>query len=454
MSSVKTPDLRVGILSDVHIGFEGHINPYYYGIGSPGYQNNQEKWWEYSLKWFKNRGVDAIVVPGDMTNACDYTGHKWGMQCSRNEMLRLVELFREVFDGTDCELICVYGNHDIVQREETLNGGEATHWQDAFGEPYTRVVRKTVKGYAFVGAHWGYEAEAGPVLAEEAAAAAGKPVFYIQHGGIKDTTVGSTVKECSQNYDEGINNVRDWENVVAFSGHTHRVITDERAIWQSAAPGAPKCTSITCSTMNYGEVMSGMVNGENLETKHGLYMTVTGQDVNIERVSFWTDEMRALTDGKKTEQNFELCAASCGKDWHFTVGGEKVYDFEKRAAECVAPEFPAYSCAARFCGDTFAHVYFQAALPLERDDDLIHSYIVEAVDADGNVAGYGETCTEHHIDHDPARMGRSYQAVVFGLKPETEYTFNVYARDCYQLKSKNPITTKGKTQAPGYERLR
>ena len=41
------PDLRIAVMSDVHIGFTGHINPNYYGLSQPG---DQDKWWEYALR--------------------------------------------------------------------------------------------------------------------------------------------------------------------------------------------------------------------------------------------------------------------------------------------------------------------------------------------------------------------------------------------------------------------
>ena len=169
MTDQTAPTLRAGIISDVHIGFTGHINPHYYGLGQ-GPVGDQDLWWEYSLRWFSHRGVDVIVVPGDMTNACDYSVPSWSAPCSRREMERFCVIFRKVFAGTDTQLVTIYGNHDdFVQAEETANGGASTHWQDVFGEPYAPVVRKTVHGFAFVGAHWGHEAQAGPAVAEAVA---------------------------------------------------------------------------------------------------------------------------------------------------------------------------------------------------------------------------------------------------------------------------------------------
>ena len=439
--------LRAGIISDVHIGFTAHINPHYYGLGQ-GPIGDQDLWWEYVLRWFRYRGTDVIVVPGDMTNACDYSIPSWSAPCSRREMERFYAIFKKVFGGTDTQLVTIYGNHDdFVQREETANGGTRTHWQDVFGEPYAPVVCKIVKGYRFVGAHWGHEGEAGPAVAEAVAASGGLPVFYIQHDALPGTTVASDPGQRPDLSDAGLRCVRDYDTVVALSGHTHRSITNECAIWQAERPGEPRCTSITCSTLNYGDQDGGRINGENLMTKQALYMTADGADLRFERLSFWTPEMRALAKAEKTEPDFAACTASCGADWVFTTGGERRYGFARRAALCAAPEFPPEADIAVFRGDRAVQLYFPAALPLNRDDDLIFSYVAEAVDASGAVVRQASVFTEHHIDHDPARFAANYQAVIYGLAPDTEYTFRVFARDCYGLRSARPLTIRARTLA-------
>ena len=60
----KKPDLRIAIISDPHIGFTGHINPNYYGLGQEPL-GSQDKWFEYALRYFKKRGIDALVISSD-----------------------------------------------------------------------------------------------------------------------------------------------------------------------------------------------------------------------------------------------------------------------------------------------------------------------------------------------------------------------------------------------------
>lgn len=431
--------VRVGIISDVHIGFNGHNDPKYYGkLGKIGYYGElQKEWWRYTLCWFKNRGVDLILVPGDMSNACDYENgtRDGGTVISRKEIGELKAIFDEVFSGTTTELMCIYGNHDNrVQVQEKSKGGDFEHWKNVFGEEYSPIVKKEVGGYTFIGAHWGNERLAEPYIEKACSENPDKPVFYIQHDYLDGTTPGGN-KEV-----EDPANARDYENLVIFTGHTHTSLVDESAIWQPSEENVPNFTTINCSTLNYGYVYGSPVNGDNLRTKHALYMTVSGNEVNLERLSFWTDEMRALTEGRKNNQDFSLCTKSCGKDWHFKIG-EKLYDVNSRKAASVPAEFSETAYMGIDKKDTYATLFFPAA----EVKDNIHSYLLEAYDTDGNLVGENFVNTEHHIDASCEYYSDYYSVAIGGLEPDTEYIFKVYARDWFFNKSKAPLVVKAKT---------
>ena len=432
--------LRVGIISDVHIGFNGHNDPQYFGhFGKIGYYGEMQKeWWRYTLCWFKNKGVDLILVPGDMSNACDYetwTREK-GLLNSRKEIGELKSIFDEVFMGTSTELMCIYGNHDNrIQMQEKSNGGDFDHWKDVFGEEYSPVVKKEVCGYTFIGAHWGKEKLAEPFIEKYCKENPGKPVFYIQHEHILNTTPGLSKKQI-----EDPANARDFENLVIFTGHTHSSLVNERTIWQPSEEDAPNYTTINCSTMNYGHIAESPVNGENLRTKHALYMTVNGDEVNLERLSFWTEEMCALTEGRKANQDFSLCTKSCGKDWHFKIG-EKVYDVKSRKTSSVPAEFAKTAYMGISKKDTYATLFFPAA----ETKDNTHSYVLEVYDTEGNIVGENTINTEHHIDASCEYYSDYYSIAIGGLEPETEYVFKVYARDWFLNKSEVPLVVKAKT---------
>ena len=171
-------------------------------------------------------------------------------------------------------------------------------------------------------------------------------------------------------------------------------------------------------------------------------MTVSGNELNFERLSFWTEEMRALTEGKKSNQDFSLCTKSCGNDWHFKVG-EKVYDVKSRKAASVPAEFAKTAYMGIDKKDTYATLLFPAA----ENNGNIHSYILEVYDTEGNKVGENTVTTEHHIDASYEHYSDYYTIAIGGLKPETEYVFKVYARDWFFNKSNVPLVVKAKTLA-------
>lgn len=450
---MKKPDIRIGIISDPHLGFTGHINPNYYGFQQKPF-GKQHLWWKYALEYFKHRNVDVVVVPGDMANACAYFSKEiTNEQCAVNEMKLTGDIFREVFKGEDTQLFCIYGNHDdLCQHREVINGGNENVWENAFHEPYSHVNVKTVKGFTFIGGHWGYEAEAKEVIRKYATENPDKPVFFVQHSAIKHTTYDSF--HGVQLYDIGREMVKDFDNVIALTGHTHSPITDERAIWQSANPNDPKCTVIACGTFNYADSCGDLCRGENLWTKHAMILDVCKDNINVERLSMYTPEMVALAKEEKTEQDFDKCTVSCGADWNFTLKGKEM-DFNKRSANAVAPEFGEEATAGLARNDTFVVVHFPAAKPLTCDNDMLHSYMVEAYeDATGELVSTNTICAEFHVNHTSDYYEPYYQIVISGLKPATNYTFKVYALDCWQKKSLNPIIHKGKTMAEHSNRLK
>ncbi len=149
----ETPLLRLGIVSDTHcrLSFD------------PKDRKTWGHWSTYALegafKWFRKRGVDAVVHPGDFTeygtlSELEATGISW----------------RRAFpDGKDAlgnpvEKLFVRGNHDKMGKDAEIDGlirkDPAKAWKDAFGiDWYTeKVMLRTVKGFTFVLADWGVTA--------------------------------------------------------------------------------------------------------------------------------------------------------------------------------------------------------------------------------------------------------------------------------------------------------
>ena len=246
-----TPNLTFGVLSDVHICL------------APG-GRTLKKGYEIdtlvkAFTWFRDNGVDAVVIAGDMAHS--------GLV---GELKGVADAWFQVFpddkapDGRKVERIFVFGNHDWsspgrakeVYADETernanlLVNDPQKWWKEIFREDWSPFYRKTVNGYDFVGAHWTNggcngkkevftkgmrEFYAGQTFDPK------KPFFHIQHPQPKGTAHGEDV----WGQDDGVSTeiLSAHPNAVAFSGHSHTSLTDVRSIWQGAF------TSVGCGTL-------------------------------------------------------------------------------------------------------------------------------------------------------------------------------------------------------------
>ena len=237
-----TPEMSFGVVSDIHV-----TTPKSCAL------------FEKSLRYFRRRGVDAVMVSGDLTD----WGHKSGLGYVRATWDR-------VFDGSNVVPLFCTGNHDYdgwgysdMNVEMRANGygaseddrlrtiGMARAWEEVFGEKFACVRCRTVKGFDFVSCEYGTHNsnELQLWMAENAARFRnGKPFFFFQHLPIKGTTAdsfgwadGGSTKPILDAF----------PNCVSFTGHRHRPFIDERQIWQGefTAIGTP---SLSYATLPYG----------------------------------------------------------------------------------------------------------------------------------------------------------------------------------------------------------
>ena len=254
------PNLVFGVTSDVH------VRPLH---GSKGMYFTA--FWRKALELFRDQGADAVVAAGDLCNL--------GVT---DEMQAFADTWFDVFpddrapDGRKVERVFVYGNHDVSMsmasrackkdkkemKKRAIALDRAGCWKRIFKEEFSEVYRKTVKGYDFIGAHWegglkGYddsfcaELEAfydkiGPSLDKS------KPFFHVQHPHPKGTCHGESV----WGQDDGVSTkvLSRHPNAVAFSGHSHNSLLDERAIWQGAftSVGTATASHIGLSSLKPG----------------------------------------------------------------------------------------------------------------------------------------------------------------------------------------------------------
>ena len=451
-----TPNLRFGFLSDVHL------------CRTPGDMFSSRTSFVRALSWYRERGVDAIVVSGDLTE----TGYA-------HELMDFAASWNEVFpgnrapDGRHVERIFVYGNHDVAdwlegnyksdgeRRREMICYDMKGHWERAFGEPFEPAYVKTVNGSAFICAHWpikegmkGYhfsavgtnwpKMTAGAELVGRIAPTLdpAKPFFYVQHAHPKNSCFGPWAS-CG---DDGTSTaaLARFPNAVALSGHSHYSLTDERSVWQGGFTSVGGGSlAFTWGAYNFRENAVANLWGEagkarvrrmpHLQTekdgRQGSLVSVFDDRIVIERHDFNWGE-------------------SLGEDWVIPlgIGAARPYAYATRRTTRTAPEFPVGARVALQVADSEDDV--RNPLPRERQLRVTFpaaearggcrtfEYEVRALavtdDLDGMVVSTRRALAPDY--HLPAvRAGRRGE-VRFPLAdfvPNTGYRFEVRPLECF-----------------------
>lgn len=427
----ETPDLRVGIMSDVHIGFLWD-------------EKIQTIRFKKVLEFYKSMGVDAIIIAGDLQ---DISGNDT-LEEQKAWMEEFAATWFEVFPnntndvtGESVEPVFIYGNHD-----GTLIANK--YWPESLGS-YTDSFIKEINGYQFVGVNNGKESEAvvDTYINKAASESEDKPFFYIQHCPIFGTVPGSSSGYGTEYAQAGLANIENHSNAVVFSGHTHYTLTDERSIWQANDWMGGQFTVINTATINYSglapvgvgaDTVNVAVNGNHGDTEQAMYMTVTGSKVAIDRYSFAEEDPMKI-----------------GQTWSFDACDEsdRPYTYDNRYDTMVAPAFAdGAAITVNEVKDNSVTVTVPAAslVTAEGVSDMIHSYVVDATDSvTGMVVASGMIATEHHIDSDTSRFSNAYTVSINGLQPGKEYILKAYALEFFQKRSEPltlSITTTGTAQ--------
>ena len=329
--------LKMGVISDVHLN------------SNPG----SEATLRTALEYFRDRGVEAVLVAGDIADA----GRRQELQLFADTWFRVFPDDKAP-DGHHVERLIVYGNHCMdgwrwnkymrESAEAAARDGlgyapsRARIWEEVFHEEFKPIWMKTVKGIPVIGAHWETrETNPNGIAIESFMAAHGReidprmPFIYVQHAHPKDTCMGAW----AWGHDDGraTRALSPFPNAIAFSGHSHYSLTDERSVWQGAF------TSINAASLSYAsfdyslrENTSGNSFGYRGESRphrmsnigrcrsgHGMLVSVFADHLAIERRSFIYDDL-------------------LGDDWIVPLpAANGTYSYAKRAAKRLAPEFAA-----------------------------------------------------------------------------------------------------------------
>jgi len=327
--------LRFGVVSDVHISAAGVKGP------TCGDTALLEK----AFAYFRDRGADAVVIAGDMAD--------WGLV---EQLEQVAAAWRKVFpgdrapDGRHVEKLFVYGNHDrdgqygyqkryklpeeMFAPERRISSDPGGVWKRVFGEDWAPVMLKEVKGYRFALCqeleYPGKGAYADFLERHRAELEGTKPFFYVQHYHPRGTTCAPWT--WGQDAGHSTKALAKFPNAVAFSGHSHTPLADDRVIWQGAF------TSVGTASLRYLVPLGGRENSSPFGAKdpqtkqmrglipmqgqNGQFVTVHDDCLVVERRDFTHD-------------------LPVGADWVVPLAFDGSLAFDRRAPKAAVPQFAA-----------------------------------------------------------------------------------------------------------------
>ena len=428
------PDLVFGVVSDIHVTTPKSC-----------------RMLERSLRIFKGRGVDAVMIPGDLTD--------WGL---KSGLAYVKRTWDKVFAGTGVVPLFCTGNHDFegwrygdmtmemhangYSEADRLNDRKAPQqlakgWEEVFGEPFEWVRLRTVKGYDFVSAE--YESGGSKHLAEWMKANGARlgrerPFFFFQHLPIKGTTVDSFGWA-----DRGVTKpvLDPFPNCVAFTGHTHRPFIDERQIWQGSftAIGTPSLSYASLPKDEPHENGSGDRTGKSEQTMQVIpnRLNLRGGEGYV--VSVWSDKI--VVERHDMEEDESGAPA-----WVVPLPlGKAAQPFAtgvRDAAEPV-PRFPAgasLDVETRNTENRRGHwtIVMNCGFPsaVVPDGSRVFDYEIRAVPSDGSkplVKYFFSPAYAKMAKFEPARQRFWFD--VAELPQGKEYVVEVRARNCYGQRS-------------------
>ena len=340
IATLGEPNLVIGIVSDIHLRGADTAATFI-----------------HTLEYFRSLKVDGVIIAGDMAD-----------QGLLPQLQVVADAWFQVFpdnkglDGKETIQRFIYGNHDMegytwggtissvgaeTAQAQGIGRQAATAWKQCFKEDYQPIWMKTIKGYHFIGAHWEnqnhisgladfLEEHNGELTAD------GKPFFYIQHPHPKDTC------NCAWAWgrDDGTVTrlLSKYPNAIAFSGHSHSPLDDDRDLWQGSF------TSIGTSSLKYLYPMparentyqddwsakppSQMPKMDPSDGRQGMVMRVYDDAITFEKREFVYDE-------------------PIGEPWYlpWPISTKEPLSFENRAKTAAVPQFPAGTKATVTAGN-------------------------------------------------------------------------------------------------------
>ena len=445
------PNLTFGVISDIHITTPESTVAF-----------------RRALEYFRDRKVDAVVVAGDLSD--------WGL---KSGLKYVADTWYSVFpndrapDGRKVEKLFCTGNHDYdgywygdmtldmhvqgYSEDEALTKlGMKQCWEEVFHEPFAPVRRRTVKGYDFVSAEWkegkGWEKETNAWFAQNGGTLdPKKPFFYFTHYPIGNTTSCSR-RDGRSAYPE-IEAFKTMPNAVAFSGHCHWTLNDERSIWQG------EYTAIAVPSMSYTTIPNGYENGSdkrNGSAKLSMQIIPARQYLKEAQgylVSVFDDRMEI--ERRDFTEGVEAAPA-----WIVTppAAAASRYSFANSEKRTPVPQFPTGASVKTYVSNFETRnfswtIMMMLEFPSARAcKGRVFDYEVRAEMEDGSVAVVKRFLAPafYRLERDEPACQR-FAIDAKELPERGKYRLRVYPRNCFGVCGR-PIESKVLESKPGKEK--
>ncbi|MDD3544235.1 MAG: metallophosphoesterase [Kiritimatiellae bacterium] len=444
----EKPQLTFGVISDIH-------------VTTP----DSTKMFRRALRYFRLRGVNAVMVAGDLSD--------WGL---KSGLIYMKDAWDAEMANSGITPLFITGNHDWdgwwygdmtldmhvqgYSEDEALSVlGMGKCWEEIFNEPFEEIRKRTVNGYTFISAEW-----KGREKSENDAAVVkwfeehkreldpAKPFFFFRHAPLPGTVSSGAGRPGSMALTEEL---AKFPNCIAFNGHTHWTFNDERSIWQGGF------TAISIPSMSYTSIPKGYENGSDSrrgDSKLGMPRLPSREDLKAAQgfvVSLYLGRM--AIERYDFEENKEGAAP-----WIVPMppSSSRPYTFAARAKTTPVPQFPAGASVRTYTtnADTrnghwaiFMSLEFPSA---HAAGGRVFDYEVKAVGEDGKVMAvkrflspgfYKAAC------HEPEIQVFRFNAMEL---PETgRYRLKVTARNCFGAESA-PLVSRVFESKPGKDKVK
>ena len=210
----ETPLLKLALCTDPH-------------IKDAETAENMRKVFEYA----RRNDVDGVLIAGDITS----DGREGQMKLFADTWFSVFPDSRNA-RGEKVELISCYGNRDLDRKHSPddsesgiIRAAPGAMWRRYFGDTVGDDFHvRRIKGYPVVIVHWGHENVTERQWKKLIAGIdLSKTFFYVQHPHLPGTVFDGAVASKGTVADF----LSHCPGAIALSGHSHRSISDERAIW-------------------------------------------------------------------------------------------------------------------------------------------------------------------------------------------------------------------------------